>query len=684
MEKDRAENIVIAMDKSVYHTREGSEAAFLDCTVEPLPESIVWKSDKSVRPTKTVLNNNRKFYYSPTSPTLVIRDPNKANDEANYQCTAKANGKSVDGEIVQLQFAVVKTKLDEPSTNITGTSEDFPNRGQLSASAFELNQQKQDKENQSTEHTGRSYSDTRTRGQKRSSSTTCLSGKRATVGHIDQGCRMSFLVNNDIDITRKESESDISDAFAKVTRQKGRVMQANLTKKCIQVCIYITAARNLSEPSSVHLAEEFKNYLLDGKIQLTDELCTVLDVEKDSFQITPQNIPQDGLPYVDISHGEFAVPVGRTAIIQTYVIASKEVKSIQWFKLEDDDHIPIEIDNKIYFGGSVLSPTLIICETNIDDQGQYMCSATNVNGTGWSDISVLSVPSGETGALKDTPIKQNIVSETKLLSEWRSPCDITCVCPTTDGQVWTGCYYTYTLTLLDMAGKEMQKVNHNTEIMDISISPLTNTLWACDLENNIKELVSGRLEHRFSTKEEPLCICIPASDHVIVGMARQLTKFTVKGQVVLTTSATRTGKASVGSPHKISECPVTHNIAVVDLYHMHGGGKGKACVFVMNTDFKKLFMFDGDISEIYQHTSPSRGRQFYPRSVAYDSVGNLVIGDRNNSSVLLVSGRGEFLRILHIDNGYMHAVGIDRCDVLRVVSDWTHVKILQYVKSHTN
>ncbi|XP_033729730.1 uncharacterized protein LOC117318905, partial [Pecten maximus] len=96
-------------------------------------------------------------------------------------------------------------------------------------------------------------------------------------------------------------------------------------------------------------------------------------------------------PYVNISHGEFTVPIEKTAFIQTYVKASPEATSIQWYKVENDNRIPIEIDNERYFAGSIISPTLIIRETNTDDEGWYQCSATNSKGTGWSNMSVLSV-----------------------------------------------------------------------------------------------------------------------------------------------------------------------------------------------------------------------------------------------------------------------------------------------------
>ncbi|XP_021362260.1 uncharacterized protein LOC110456055 [Mizuhopecten yessoensis] len=183
-----------------------------------------------------------------------------------------------------------------------------------------------------------------------------------------------------------------------------------------------------------------------------------------------------------------------------------------------------------------------------------------------------------------------LLPQTKVVEEWESPCHINCICPTTDGQVWTTDFAT--LTLLDRKGKVIQTVKHNGMISDISLSPTTHTLWVCDDNNNIMELVSGRLTHRFRTKEEPFSICVRASNHVIVGMTKYISKFTTKGKMVCTTMAKGTGKPLVCTctPYRISECPVTHNVAVTDFSLESDGGDGERHVVVMDTDFKELFL----------------------------------------------------------------------------------------------
>ncbi|XP_021363927.1 uncharacterized protein LOC110457144 [Mizuhopecten yessoensis] len=95
-------------------------------------------------------------------------------------------------------------------------------------------------------------------------------------------------------------------------------------------------------------------------------------------------------------------------------------------------------------------------------------------------------------------------------------------------------------------------------------------------------------------------------------------------------------------------------------------------------DTNELFVYDGEVPHTYQPTSQSGGKPFDPCGAVYDTVGNIVIGDFNNKSVLLISGRGEFLRIIHTDDDSTVAVGVEREDVLWAVFGFNDVKLLQY------
>ncbi|XP_033725186.1 uncharacterized protein LOC117315151 [Pecten maximus] len=278
---------------------------------------------------------------------------------------------------------------------------------------------------------------------------------------------------------------------------------------------------------------------------------------------------------------------------------------------------------------------------------------------------------------KQAVIRKTLKQSAIKVDEWESPCRISSICPITDDQAWTSYYFNSTLTLLDRKGTVIQKVIHRAVIRDISLSPKTLRLWVCDAQNNIMELISGQLKIRFRTKEEPRCITVTARNHVIVGMTKHISKFTTQGQMVLTTSATGSGKPLVCTPSWITECPVTHNVAVIDFSKTSDGGDGNRHVVVGDTDFKKLFVYGGDIPSTYKQTQHTGGEPFNPRSLVYDSVGNLIVGDKDNYRILLLSGGGEFLRIIHTDTCCMWVVDVDRNDVL-----WTvfgrNVQLLQY------
>ncbi|XP_021358190.1 uncharacterized protein LOC110453538 [Mizuhopecten yessoensis] len=88
--------------------------------------------------------------------------------------------------------------------------------------------------------------------------------------------------------------------------------------------------------------------------------------------------------------------------------------------------------------------------------------------------------------------------------------------------------------------------------------------------------------------------------------------------------------------------------------------------------FNELFIYDGEVSK-------SENEPFKSLDVVYDSVGNLVIRDYYKKRVLLISGCGEFLRIIHTDDYYItQAVRVDREDVLWAVFGYREFKLLQY------
>ncbi|XP_021370197.1 uncharacterized protein LOC110461176 isoform X2 [Mizuhopecten yessoensis] len=213
-------------------------------------------------------------------------------------------------------------------------------------------------------------------------------------------CEMIFNISDHDDLARLATI--IKEAFYEATGER-RLDKLVFEKKCIRVIIQIKAANSLSEAPAVCLAEQFKHYLLDGGLKLSEESNAILEVDESSINITPEHMPGDGHPLVNISHQEFSVPNSESVILQTYIISSSPASSIEWFQIKaEDNEISLEINSKKYYGGSELSPSLIIRNVNVNDQGWYICRATNNNGTGCSNKTFVRI-NNEPAGTEDKP-----------------------------------------------------------------------------------------------------------------------------------------------------------------------------------------------------------------------------------------------------------------------------------------
>lgn len=82
---------------------------------------------------------------------------------------------------------------------------------------------------------------------------------------------------------------------------------------------------------------------------------------------------------------------GSTAVIECNISSNPPVSSIAWYKTDGQTDTPIAIDGIKYTGGQTSSPHLIISQLDSDDQGYYICKASNSVGTGSSGQSYLTV-----------------------------------------------------------------------------------------------------------------------------------------------------------------------------------------------------------------------------------------------------------------------------------------------------
>ncbi|XP_021353996.1 uncharacterized protein LOC110450688 [Mizuhopecten yessoensis] len=269
----------------------------------------------------------------------------------------------------------------------------------------------------------------------------------------------------------------------------------------------------------------------------------------------------------------------------------------------------------------------------------------------------------------------------KILSEWNYQGNITPICPKSGGSVWINniCKVTH----LNSQGTMEQQMHTFGLARDISVSPSTHNLWiCCDYDKNITELIhaSGVLNHVFSTKDEPRCLCVRKDEHILVGTKHKITEYTLGGEPVITTKTSFFRKPIVCSPQRISQCPINYNVAVVDRDQKGDGGKDKPVVIVLDRQLKQLYRYGES-----QHNSGTDLWSFDPYDVTYDSLGHLVIADYTNKHLHLLSGDGQYLRLLHTDIDSPRAVCVDTEGVLWAVLEAVYnngnVKRLQFTNA---
>jgi hypothetical protein len=97
-------------------------------------------------------------------------------------------------------------------------------------------------------------------------------------------------------------------------------------------------------------------------------------------------------PKVVIPELEASGKKGLAAEISCTQKSNPLATSLTWTKIVSNIVLStIKINNVKYFGGIVLSPTLIITNLDAIDEASYRCSATNTVGTGNSANAVLTV-----------------------------------------------------------------------------------------------------------------------------------------------------------------------------------------------------------------------------------------------------------------------------------------------------
>ncbi|OWF41147.1 E3 ubiquitin-protein ligase TRIM71 [Mizuhopecten yessoensis] len=274
---------------------------------------------------------------------------------------------------------------------------------------------------------------------------------------------------------------------------------------------------------------------------------------------------------------------------------------------------------------------------------------------------------------------------TEKMMEFKSEDFISSICPNRDNGAWI-CNHGNTVTLLDKRGKTETVLQYKGPIRDVQISPNTQNLWLCSDDNfEIMECDTSlkQTTTRFTPDSKVYCLCVTVDEHILVGSSKKIMKYTPCGTILLT-SGKATTKTSffkrsaplVRSAYRMSECGITRHVAVMDMDKEEDGGQYQKQVLVIDKDFQELFRYKGDLP--HTRGGCKMDNPFSPCDVQFDTFGHLVISDRANGCIRLLSGDGQFIRLLHVDAIDAGVIGIDHKNVLWAVFGQVNVKILKY------
>lgn len=98
-----------------------------------------------------------------------------------------------------------------------------------------------------------------------------------------------------------------------------------------------------------------------------------------------------GVPVVTVLSISYYVNVGNSITLQCTVNANPIATSVTWQLYINNVATNINMSSGRYGGSSVGSPSLVISDAVMSDEGFYICTATNSVGSGQSQQSFLDV-----------------------------------------------------------------------------------------------------------------------------------------------------------------------------------------------------------------------------------------------------------------------------------------------------
>ena len=98
-------------------------------------------------------------------------------------------------------------------------------------------------------------------------------------------------------------------------------------------------------------------------------------------------------PQVNILANTYSVNVGSSVTLQCVVSANPQHTTVYWKKVVNGvpTNVNLATANNKYSGSTVTSPSLVINNAVVADEGYYVCYADNSVGTGQSSQTFLDV-----------------------------------------------------------------------------------------------------------------------------------------------------------------------------------------------------------------------------------------------------------------------------------------------------
>lgn len=104
-----------------------------------------------------------------------------------------------------------------------------------------------------------------------------------------------------------------------------------------------------------------------------------------------------GTSSVSIPQSTYNVSFGDPITIPCNVTAVPTATNVSWVKTSNGVSVTLDpaTQPSKYSGSTVSNPSLTISSTNLTDEGNYVCSASNTVGTGSSNAAFLDVIGGK-------------------------------------------------------------------------------------------------------------------------------------------------------------------------------------------------------------------------------------------------------------------------------------------------